>query len=134
MRKERGGGGSSLALIGHGGGGGGVEDGCRGSIMCWLYGAGKVIYYVRSRLWQNSIFIITLLLYLSIIVVVPSFSPSLSPLFSPFSLSLALSLFFSLYLPLSLWHRKSSVKLVLMTVSQSRDERVWALCIVVFCR
>ena len=33
--KKGGGGGSSVALIGHGGGGG-VEDGCRGSIMCWL--------------------------------------------------------------------------------------------------
>ena len=48
-------------------------------------------------------------------------SLSLSPLLSPFSLSLSLSL--------SLWHRKSSVKLVLMTVLKSRDERVWALCI-----
>ena len=29
--------------------------------MCWLYDAGKVICYVRSRLWQNSTFIITVL-------------------------------------------------------------------------
>ena len=46
--------------------------------MCWLYDAGVVICYVRSRLWQNYIYIMTLLLYRSIIVVVPSFSPSLS--------------------------------------------------------
>ena len=36
--------------------------------MYWLYDAGKVICYVRSRLWQNYIFIINILLYLSLIV------------------------------------------------------------------
>ena len=62
-----------------------------GSIICRLYDEGKVICYVRSSLWQNSIFIITMLLYyLSIIVVVPSFSLSL--LQSSLSLTLSLSL------------------------------------------
>ena len=65
-----------------------------GSIICRLYDEGKVICYVRSSLWQNSIFIITMLLYLSIIVVVPSFSLSL--FFSRLSLSHSLSLSLSL--------------------------------------
>ena len=93
-KKRGGGGGSNVALIGHGGGGGGggVEDGCRGSIMCWLQCADKVICCVRSRLWQNSIFIITVAIsfYNSCCALLLSFC--LSPLFSPLSLSFSLSL------------------------------------------
>ena len=105
IAERKGGGGSSVALIGHGGGGGGgVEDGCRGSIMCWLQCADKVICCVRSRLWQNSIFIITVAIsfYNSCCALLLSFC--LSPLFSPLSLSfsLSLSLSLSLYLPFPL--------------------------------
>ena len=84
--------------------GGGSEDGCRGSIMFWLQCAGKAICRVRSRLWQHSIFIITVAIsfYNSCRALLLSFS--LSPLFSSFSLSffLSLSLSLSLYLPFPL--------------------------------
>ena len=69
--------------------------------MCWLQCAGKVICYVLSRLWQNSIFY-----YNSIAI---SFYNSCCALFLSFSLSLSLSpppppvqSFLSLYLDLSL--------------------------------
>ena len=72
--------------------------------MGWLYDAGIVICYVRSRLWQNSIFIITLLLYISFYntfsccSLLLSLKSSLS--LSLFSLSLSLSLSLT---PLSLF-------------------------------
>ena len=79
-----------------GGGGGGVEDGCRGSIMCWLQCADKVICCVRSRLWQNSIFIITVAISFynsccALLLSLPLVQSFLS-LFLSFSLSLSLSL------------------------------------------